>query len=332
MKIAVLLGGTSAERDVSLSTGIAVARALAENGHHVEALDPAYGVKQVDFSDSAETAVKVEHSEIEKERDVLNRNVFRTIDYLIEEQFDAVFLALHGGYGEDGKIQALLDLAGVPYSGSGSCASAVAMDKHLSKVLMRSEGISTADWLHLKDPDELDVAETGKLGYPLVVKPNAQGSTVGLTIVNEASELPAAVKLAFEYDVSVMLEAFVPGREMTVTVLADEALPIIEIIPKSGFYDYESKYQSGMTTYICPAETTTELKDALQTAALQTHRVLGCRGYSRVDFRVNEANEIYCLEANTLPGMTGTSLVPKAGKAAGMSFYDVIMRILKESN
>jgi len=332
MKIAVLLGGTSAERDVSMSTGIAVARTLAENGHEVQAIDPAYGDKLVDYTASTENLVKVDHSAIENERDVLNRNIFRTVEYLVEQQFDAVFLALHGGYGENGKVQALLDLAGIAYSGSGSCASAVAMDKHLSKVLMRSVDVRTADWIHLKSTSELDTAEAAKLGYPLVVKPNAQGSTVGLSIVKKEDELKAAIELAFQYDSGVMLESFVPGREMTVTVLGNESLPVIEIIPKSGFYDYESKYQSGMTTYICPAEITDELRSSLQEAAIKTHNVLGCRGYSRVDFRVNENNEAFCLEANTLPGMTGTSLVPKAGKAAGLSFYEVIMRILKESS
>ncbi|MEL6823714.1 MAG: D-alanine--D-alanine ligase, partial [Calditrichota bacterium] len=189
MKIAVLLGGTSAERDVSMSTGIAVARTLAENGHAVQAIDPAYGDKQVDYTASTDNLVKIDHSDIENERDALNRNIFRTVEYLVDQEFDAVFLGLHGGYGENGKVQALLDLAGISYSGSGSCASAVAMDKHLSKVLMRSVNVQTADWIHLKAANELDSATAAKLGYPLVVKPNAQGSTVGLTIVKAEEDL-----------------------------------------------------------------------------------------------------------------------------------------------
>jgi D-alanine-D-alanine ligase len=330
MKIAVLLGGTSTERDVSISTGIAIARALRENGHTVQAIDCAYGNKTLDFENmSTADIIRVTPSDIEKEKARLDRNIFSTIDYLVKEKITLVFNALHGGYGENGQLPSLLDLVKIPYTGSGTLASALGMDKHLSKIIFQSNNVPTAPWERLDSPGEFDARNFQHWELPLVVKPNAQGSTVGLSIVKSWSEFYGAVEKAFQYDDTVLVEKYIPDREITVSMLGKESLPIIEIIPESGFYDYEAKYQSGKTKYVVPAEIPPNPTMEIQQAALRAYNGLRCRGYARVDFRLQADGRFFCLEVNTLPGMTPTSLVPKAAKALGISFNELIERIVK---
>jgi D-alanine-D-alanine ligase len=242
---------------------------------------------------------------------------------------EVVFLALHGGAGEDGTIQALLELAGKPYTGSGVLASALAMDKAVSKRMFRDEGIPTPEWVVLSAGDEPPMVDVEALGgYPLIVKPNTEGSTVGLTVVTRAQDLPDAVALAAEYGPDVLVERYIPGRELTVAVLGDEALPIVEIKPKGGFYDYEHKYTAGMSEYFCPADLPEPLAARIRDLGLRAAQALGCRGVSRVDFRLSPANEPYCLEVNTIPGMTPTSLVPMAAKARGLSYDQLVSKML----
>jgi D-alanine-D-alanine ligase len=251
---------------------------------------------------------------------------------------DVVFLALHGGQGEDGTLQALLDLTGVPYTGSGHLASALAMDKDLSKHLFRAAGVPTADW-RMVPVSGIGNRESGidafareveaELGLPVVVKPSKQGSTVGLTVVREIGVLGAAIEEAGKYDDEVMVERFVPGRELTVGILGDEALPVGEIIPVHEIYDYECKYTAGMAREVFPADLTAEETRTIQEFARRAFHALKLRGYARIDFRMAPDGVFYCLEANTLPGMTALSLIPQAAAAAGISFPELCERIVR---
>jgi D-alanine-D-alanine ligase len=241
---------------------------------------------------------------------------------------EVVFLALHGGQGEDGTIQAVLDTMGVPYTGSGHLASALAMDKDLSKRVIRSHGVPTPDWLMA--PVRGGAAEVrDKLGYPVVVKPSKQGSTVGLTIVKNEQQLAGAIDEAFLYDDEVMIERFVAGRELTVGVLGDHALPVGEIIPKHEIYDYECKYTAGMAREQFPAILSAEQTARIQGLAVTAFRALKLRGCARIDFRMSDGGEFACLEANTLPGLTQLSLIPQAAAADGISFPELCERIVR---
>jgi D-alanine-D-alanine ligase len=239
---------------------------------------------------------------------------------------DVVFLAVHGGVGENGTLQALLDVIGVPYTGSGPLASALAMDKDLAKRLFRATGVPVPAWFMAPVAPE-DV--TTALGWPVIVKPSKQGSSVGLTLVKKAQDLDAAVTLAARYDDEVMAEQFIPGRELTVGVLGDVPLPVGEIVPKHELFDYETKYTPGMSDETFPARIETLLARQLQEYALMAHRALKLGGYSRVDFRVSPEGDIFCLEANSLPGMTRTSLFPQAAQAAGIAFPELCERIAR---
>jgi D-alanine-D-alanine ligase len=230
---------------------------------------------------------------------------------------DVVFVALHGGQGEDGTVQAVLDVIGVPYTGSGHLASALAMDKDLSKRIVRDNGLSVPAWVMDPVPAD-DVPRT--VGYPCVVKPSKQGSSVGLTLVRRKPDLAAAIELAARFDDEVMVEQYIAGPELTVGILGDDALPVIEIRPKHEMFDYECKYQPGMAEEICPAPIDPGLAARTQDAAQRAHRALKLDGYSRVDFRVGEDGDLFFLEANTLPGMTANSLIPKAARVAGLGF------------
>jgi D-alanine-D-alanine ligase len=302
VRILVLLGGSSAEREVSLSSGGRVAAALRERGHTVTEADP--GNDPLAVLDAARAA-------------------------------DVVWMALHGGDGEDGTIQALFDLAGVTYTGSGHLASALAMDKDLSKHLFRAAGIRTPDWkmLALADaPASWQAPAFAKetflvLGSPVVVKPSKQGSTVGLSVVKAPGDLAAAITEAFKHDDEVMLEAYVPGRELTVGVLGEMVLPVGEIIPKHEIYDYECKYVPGMAEEIFPAKIPEAVRDEAQGLTMRAFAALKLSGCARIDFRLDPNGGLYCLEANTLPGMTGTSLVPQAAQAAGIGFPELCERI-----
>jgi D-alanine-D-alanine ligase len=244
----------------------------------------------------------------------------------VVREADVLFLALHGGRGEDGTIQTLLDVVGVPYTGSGPLGSAMAMDKDVSKRLFRQAGVPTADWAMAPVP--LAEAEA-TFGWPLVVKPSKQGSTVGLTVVKEAGQYEGAVELARRYDDEVMIERFVPGRELTVGVLEGQALSVGEIIPRHEIFDYECKYTPGMSEEIFPADLPASITEECQRLGLLAHEALKLGGYSRVDFRLTPAGEALCLEVNTLPGMTATSLLPQSARAVGIEFPDLCERICR---
>lgn len=325
MKIAVLMGGVSAEREVSLSSGMAITAALRERGHEVHAVDTARGF------------VPPNH-----ERELLPEGVHAAPPDTIHARLnpaeipaleqvrgaDISFLALHGGIGEDGTLQALFELSGIPYTGSGPLGSAIAMDKDVTKRLLRDAEIPTLPWRVARAPEYRYDEETIKelVGLPCIVKPSRQGSSVGLTVVHDLRYLANAVQRASEFDTEVMIEKYVKGRELTVGILEDQAFPPVEIRPKKGIYDYESKYTAGMTEYLCPAPIDEELAAQVQAYALRAFKVLKLRGYARVDF-ILAKEQLFCLEANTLPGMTATSLLPKGAAAAGISFPELCERI-----
>ncbi len=325
MKIAVLFGGTSAERDVSIASGAQVVKALREAGHEVVAVDTAAGVlggaEEKQLLQSGVAAVPPEESELDVMR-TGNTSALLNVPELAE--LDVIFLALHGGTGENGTLQSLLELTGIPYTGSGPLASAVAMDKDISKRLFVHADVATPDWVLAPYEGKL-AAE--RFGFPFIVKPNKQGSTVGLSVVRSLADYEKAIEEAFRHDDEVMVEAFVAGRELTVPILGDEPLPIGEIIIEREIFDYETKYQSGMAQEIFPADLTGEQTIRVQSMALKAHRALKLSGYSRLDFRLDAQGEMWCLEANTLPGMTAASLFPKGAAAAGMGFPEVCERI-----
>lgn len=330
MKITVLMGGTSSERDVSIATGLRVADGLRQRGHDVETLDTARGT----LTEKEEKALLEKGNVVKTQppsQHELARMAAETLPQMLRalpklKEADLVFLGLHGGYGEDGTIQALLDMAGITYTGSGHLASALAMDKDLSKHLFRRAGVQTANWLMARR-DEPAEELPAKLGLPVVVKPSKQGSTVGLSIVKRREELAPAIADAFEYDDEVMIEQFVAGRELTVGILGDEALPVGEIIPKHEIYDYECKYTPGMAEEVFPAQISSDRAREAQDLARRAFQALKLRGYARIDFRMTEDGGLYCLEANTLPGMTQTSLIPQGAAAAGISFPELCERI-----
>jgi len=321
MKVAVLMGGRSAEREISLRTGRGIAQALRSLGHQVVAVDSATG-RLLPAGDEEQGAPPLASLERVEPGALVSASSMR--------EAEVVFIALHGGAGEDGTLQALLDLAGKPYTGSGVLASALAMNKAMSKRIFEREGIPTPRWRLVRDDDPPEAVESGALGgYPLVVKPNEQGSTVGLTIVGRTEDLAAALRTAAEYGPEILVEEYIPGRELTVAVMGREALPIVEIRPRDGFYDYESKYTAGRSEYFCPADLPVELARRIADLGLRAALGLGCSGVSRVDFRLSPADEPFCLEVNTIPGMTPTSLVPMAAKARGMDYDQLVARMLE---
>jgi D-alanine-D-alanine ligase len=331
MKITVLMGGTSAERDVSIASSLRVAEALRSLGHDVVTLDTAKGT----LSLKEEKALLAKGAIVKTtppSREELAKMAEQTLPQMLRalpqlQQADCVFLGLHGGFGEDGSIQAMLDMAGVTYTGSGHLASALAMDKDLSKHLFRRAGVQTANWNMARrdaSPDE----QLKNLPLPVVVKPSKQGSTVGLSIVRRREELAAAVAEAWLYDDEVMIEQFVSGRELTVGILDGEALPVGEIIPRHEIYDYECKYTPGMAEEVFPAQIPSDRAREAQDLARKAFQALKLRGCARIDFRMTEDGSLFCLEANTLPGMTGTSLIPQAAAAAGISFPELCERIV----
>lgn len=325
MRITVITGGDADERDVSLASGCQVAAALRERGHEVVAFDTVRGVL---------TAAEEEH--------VREHGVARTPpepgarDRLLAGDLDALrndpvaggadlwFLALHGGGGEDGRLQALLATLGTPVTGSGMVGCALAMDKELTKRLLRDAGIATPDWL-MGEPSMAEVEE--RLGWPVVVKAACGGSSLRLELVHGPEEWPGAVERSRDFDDRVIVEGFVPGREFTVGVLDGEALPVGEIVAENELFDYECKYQPGMAAEIFPADIDGHLSERMRRLALQVHELLRLDDYSRVDFMVDAAGEVWCLEANALPGMTANSLLPRAARAAGIDFPALCDRI-----
>ena len=299
MKIAVLMGGTSPEAEVSRKSGTAIAEGLRQMGHDVEVFD------------------------WEEDRVVAEIDTLRP--------FDVIFIGYHGGAGENGKVQAALDLAGLKYTGSNYVASALGMNKILSKILFEHHGIPTADWIgvepQLGAEKILELAMNRGIEFPMVVKPASQGSTVGVTIAHTAEEFRRGIDTAAKYDDNIIVERYIPGREVTVSILGGLPLPVIEIIPVDGFYDYEHKYTRGKSRYVCPAEIEDEIAEELKSAAVEAYRALGCRHYARVDFRLAPDGKFYCLEVNTLPGMTELSLVPMAARAVGIEFPELVHKI-----
>ncbi|HJR43017.1 MAG TPA: D-alanine--D-alanine ligase [Gemmatimonadaceae bacterium] len=334
MKITVLMGGTSSERDVSLASGVRIAQALRGRGHDVISLDTARGVIESEEEEAMlrGVVVKTAPPELEQLQHMARTSLSPSLGMLPAiREVDVVFLALHGGQGEDGTLQALLDLAGVRYTGSGHLGSALAMDKDLSKHLFRAYGVDTADWVMVTRGEEIVEGErrfeASGMGLPVVVKPSKQGSTVGLSVVRERNALSDAIREALRFDDEVMIEQFVPGRELTVSVLGSRALPVGEIFPKHEIYDYECKYTQGMAVEEFPARLSSSETGEIQRQALAAFRALKLGGYARVDFRMSGDGRFYCLEANTLPGMTGTSLLPQAAAADGMPFAELCERI-----
>lgn len=328
MRITVLTGGASAERDVALASARQVVPALRSLSHSVIVVDTVTGfVPESREADHLLGKVGVTWPSVAELEDRERTFLLTALGALPEvRRADVVFLALHGGRGEDGTIQTILETLGVPYTGSGPIASGIAMDKDASKRLFRDAGVPTAAWFMTP----VTAGEAGKgLGWPLVVKPSKQGSTVGLTIVKQPDDFDRAVWYASEFDDEVMVEAFVPGRELTVGVLEDRALAVGEIIPKHEIFDYECKYTPGMSEEIFPADVSPEIAAECQRLGLLAHRALKLGGYSRVDFRLTPAGRLFCLEANTLPGMTATSLLPQSAKAVGIEFAELCDRICR---
>jgi D-alanine-D-alanine ligase len=323
LKIAVLFGGDSMERDVSVASAAQVVGALRSRGHEVLAYDSGRG--RLTAADEARLfAGKIDSRPPDKAAVTSLPTVVSAPDLA---DVDLVFLAMHGGSGEDGTVQALLDLAGIPYTGSGRLGSAVGWDKDVAKRLFLAAGVPTPAWLMAPVSAQLAAQ---RLGFPLIVKPNGQGSTVGLTLVKTPAELDAAIELAAGFDCQVMLERYIDGRELTVGILDDEALAVGEIIPATGpIFDYAAKYQAGGAEEIFPADLTPEQTARAQALALRVHRALKLDTYSRVDFRMDASGELWCLEVNTLPGLTAGSLLPRAAAAVGISFPELCERICR---
>ena len=327
ISVALLVGGTSPEREVSKNSGKSIYNALKTLGYKIKVIDPAFGLNQP--------------KDVEKIFDVKdytersNRNFVEAINSTLFDEVDVAFIGLHGKWGEDGAIQSLLELRGIRYTGSKVLASSLAMDKCMSKVMFQHFDVNTPRWFVI-NKNETDYALIKTkikkfFGYPCVIKPNDEGSTIGLTICRGDVEVIGAVEKAREFSRKVLVEEYIPGHELTVAVIGQQALPVLEIKPKSGFYDYENKYTSGRTDYIVPAEIPSKISEHLQHQALLAFNSVGCESYARVDFRVTNDFKSYCLEVNTLPGMTDTSLVPKMAKAAGIGFEELIDRIIKNS-
>ena len=303
LKIGVIAGGVSSEREISLMTGKNIYDSLLKSGYNAILIDP--------------------------------KNDF----YNKLKEINLAFLALHGRYGEDGTIQGLLEFMGIPYTGSGVLGSAIAINKVLSKKIMKHENILTPDYIAVDFNGKTDLTKikelvNERLTYPVIVKPNSEGSTIGTSIVNDDAQLDCAVKGALKYDSRILIEKYINGRELTVGIIGSEpvALPIIEIKPKSGFYDYEAKYVKGMTEYIVPAKLDEDIYSYVSETAIKCHKVLECSSISRVDFILDKNNNAYVFELNTMPGMTATSLVPKAARAAGIDFNQLVEIILDSAN
>lgn len=333
--ILLLAGGDSSEQDVSLASARSILEALEELGHGVTVVDPKNpALPQRDVRDL------VMRAGIDRQPPAVDASAGR-IQFLqlLQEwdrsKIDLVFNALHGGAGEDGTLQAIMEYLGIPFTGSGSRACALAMDKHVSRRLATGVGVPVppgfvADGSNSSTDRLRQLIEEGPR-FPAVVKPVDQGSSVGLTVVESPGELAAAVELAARYGNRFMVERYIAGTEITVTVLGEEALPALEIRPESGLYDYLHKYTSGRTEYICPAPIDESLADTFARHAVETCRALGCGVYARVDFRLSSAGDPCFLEVNTLPGMTAHSLVPKAARAAGIEFPELVDRIIRLS-
>jgi D-alanine-D-alanine ligase len=316
---------------------------LRELGHNVKVIDPVYGDEAVSEEKIFEDKVSGEYPSAEKLLEIkrtADRNILKCFNSDLFDGTDFVFLGLHGKFGEDGKIQSMLDLRHMKYTGSDYFASALAFNKEVAKVIFSNNNIPTPRWMFSLSEHEALSEEFLKkvhkqLAFPIVVKPDDDGSSVGITILKDENDYKAyakAVQLAFNYSKKILFEKYIEGKELTVSILGDEAFPVIEIRPKDGIYDYEHKYTKGMTEYICPAHLLEPETKRIQELALKAHNTLGCKVYSRVDFLQSSFDkEFYCLEVNTLPGMTETSLVPKSANAMKMDFTMLIDKLIQLS-
>lgn len=333
MKIAVIFGGISTERNVSLTGGKAVIKALKEKGHDILPIDPAFGADCLISDDELiNPSVMPTLEELKKYSPKLLIDCVNSKHF---DEVDAAFIVLHGKYGEDGTIQALLELRGIPYTGSNVKASSISIDKISSKMMFIAAGIPTPQFMVVSPKNyhnyEFFEEIRDTLGKDIVIKPNDQGSTIGITILDSGNldDIHDAIVEASKYSKYVLVEQFIDGREITAGIVGGEALPIIEIVPESGFYDYEHKYSKGKTEYVCPAEISDDITEFTQNVALSVYQAIGCSGFSRVDFRLDEDGQPYCLEINTIPGFTETSLVPKAAAEVGIDFPELCERIIE---
>lgn len=339
MNVVVLAGGISTERDVSLVSGKMIYNALKKNGHNAILLDVYLGTNESNLQDiftmekdwvSEINPVKDENPDIEKIKALRpdgDKQFFGPNVISICQSADIVFMALHGENGENGKIQACFDLMGITYTGTDYISSAVAMDKALSKDIFAVYGVPTPKGIRLKKGEQ----ETQKVPYPCIVKACKGGSSVGVCIANNDAEYEAAKEEAFRYDDEVVIEQYIKGREFSVGVLQGKALPVIEIAPITGFYDYKNKYQAGSAVETCPANISKEKTEEMQKAAETVFKALRLKNYARMDFMMSESEEIFCLEANTLPGMTPTSLLPQEAAAVGISFEQLCEKLMEYS-
>ncbi|MDH5642859.1 MAG: D-alanine--D-alanine ligase [Gemmatimonadota bacterium] len=326
-KIAVLTGGSTPERDVALAGAGQVVDALRRTGYEVSVIDTTSGlIEPEDEASLIGASVRRDPPSLVELKALEKQELGAALlDLDAVKNSDAIFLVLHGRQGEGGDLQALLESAGIQFTGSDAAGSESAMDKDVAKQLFRKSGILTAPWAMWP----ADTKTVEQLGLPLIVKPSRVGSTLGLTLVEDLEELDAAVSHAARFDDAVMLESFLKGRELTVGVLGDEALAVGEIKPQHEIFDYECKYTPGMTEEIFPADLPKEVEDRIREAALKAHRALKLRDMSRIDFILDEEHNAYCLEANTLPGMTATSLLPQSAEAHGISFTRLCDSICK---
>ena len=345
MKIVVLAGGLSTERDVSFKTGEMVTKALRENGHQVILLDVfmGYSDKEEDLTgifDRAEAvSVKVaaipetapDLEKVKAQRKDQSDNFFGPTVIELCRMADIVFMALHGENGENGKIQAAFDLFGIRYTGTGYLGSALAMNKGMAKQLFLENGIPTPRGTSLKRGEDAAKIETCGIHFPCVVKPCSGGSSIGVSIVHDKAEYEQALKEAFRWENELVIEEYVKGREFSVGVIDFQALPIIEIAPVEGFYDYKNKYKAGSTVETCPAELSEQITKEMQGYAEKVAEVLGLNTYSRTDFLLDAEDHIFCLEANTLPGMTPTSLLPQEAKVTGVDFNQLCEKLIESS-
>lgn len=339
MKIVVLAGGTSTERDVSIVSGTGICGALRQKGHQAILVDVFCGVEKVDWEEpfpqeydveAAAAYMKGFNKDIEvmkkSRKDFFGPNVIELC-----KKADFVFLGLHGANGEDGKLQAAFDLMGIPYTGTGYLSSAMAMDKGITKNMFRIHGVPTPGGAAMKKSKRKETPQELGLNFPVVVKTCCGGSSIGVYIVNDQEEYIKALDGAFAYENEVVIEEFVKGVEFTVAVVDGKAYPVVQIVPKEGTYDYENKYKPGAVTETCPAPISPELTEKLQDAAVAGYHALEMEGYARLDFIVTEDEKLYCLEANTLPGMTPTSLIPQEAAVLGMDYPTLCEELIRVS-
>ncbi len=334
MKIIILAGGYSLERDVSFKSSVQIGNALIENNHDVMILDLYLGKENDIFSNKYLNNKSKLRYNYNINEDIPDLSILPKHDSLISSDIinqckkaDIVFIGLHGSIGENGKLQSYLDLHNIKYTGSGYEGCLLAMNKEISKQIMIANKVLTPNWICIKANEDYNIEN---IKYPCIIKPCNNGSSVGVKIVNNKNELTKEIEEIKIYDDNLLIEELIKGREFSVGILNNNPLPVIEIIPKQGFYDYKNKYQKDLTTEICPAKISDTLEQNLKETAITIHKILKLDYYSRMDFIVDNENKIYCLEANALPGMTPTSLLPQEAKAAGINYNNLCEYIIKK--